>query len=278
VWAEPESVWFVQPGYKSPDDWQYVLSRLKPRTGHIVINTQLLAESDYPRSYRELASNPKYRGKIAYLDPSATSGGATDIADYCYVAKAATANNYWGIISGKDTLLLKEAGANKVAVAQGQRAIGLPVADASILELIKAGAPVKHLYFPGVPHSTQTGEMGVLSSAPHPNAALVFINWFLSKEGQNAVGPILEVSSIRRDVPSSVPDVLLGDIIGGGESKLFTQRQLQTQFTGDLQQSGVLKGLVDGTAEDEFVANYTKFVLGWESKYGGPQDQPLYLS
>lgn len=278
VWAEPESSWYVHPGYKSPDDWQYVLSRLKPRTGHLVVNTKLLAEADYPRTYRQLATDPKYRSKIAYLDPAATSGGATEFADYVYVAKAASAGDYWGMIANQDTLLLKESGANQVAVAQGQRAIGMPIADDAILDLIQAGAPAKHLYLPGVPHSAQTGEMGILSTAQHPNAAMVFVNWFLSKEGQAAVGPILQVASIRRDVPSSVPDVLLGEVIDGGESKLFTERALQTQFAGDLQQSGVLRGLIDGTGQDEFVANYTKFVQGWEARYGGPQDQPLYLA
>jgi ABC-type Fe3+ transport system substrate-binding protein len=28
--------------------------------------------------------------------------------------------------------------------------------------------------------------MGVLKAAQHPNAGLVFINWYLSKEGQDA--------------------------------------------------------------------------------------------
>ncbi len=279
IWSEPESVWFVHPGYKSPNDWQWVLSRLRPRTGHLAVNTHLLPSADYPHSYHELATDPRYRGKIAYLDPSATSGGASEMMAFVYVAKAATPADFWGIIAGQDTLLLKESGANEVAVAQGQRAIGMPVADAAILDLIQAGAPVKHLYFPGVPHVAQSGEMGVLSSAPHPNAALVFVNWFLSKEGQEAVGPILQAASIRTDVASQAPKALDGEVVGGvGESKLFTERPLQTQFWGDLQQSGVLKGLVDGTDQDTFVANYDKFVKEWEARYGGPQSEILYLS
>src|SRR5688572_9647344 len=33
--------------------------------------------------------------------------------------------------------------------------------------------------------SSSAGNMGLLNNAPHPNAARVFINWALSREGQS---------------------------------------------------------------------------------------------
>ena len=34
-----------------------------------MINTKLLQQADYPTSYHQLATDPKYRGKIAWVDP-----------------------------------------------------------------------------------------------------------------------------------------------------------------------------------------------------------------
>ena len=39
------------------------------------------------------------------------------------------------------------------------------------------------------------------NKAPHPNAAKLFINWFLSKEGQNAWCKEIPQNSARTDVP-----------------------------------------------------------------------------
>lgn len=43
-------------------------------------------------------------------------------------------------------------------------------------------------------------------NAPHPNAAKVYLNWYLSQEGQLAVSQILEANSRRLDVPPVRPD------------------------------------------------------------------------
>jgi hypothetical protein len=50
-----------------------------------------------------------------------------------------------------------------------------------------------------------------MKQAPHPNAARVFINWFLSREGQTAYQEIMHtggeyVESMREDIPKdSIP-------------------------------------------------------------------------
>ena len=46
------------------------------------------------------------------------------------------------------------------------------------------------------------GNLALLNRAPHPNAAKVFINWGLSREGQTAWVQIVERNSRRLDVPN----------------------------------------------------------------------------
>ncbi|HWP29503.1 MAG TPA: hypothetical protein VNM50_08185, partial [Chloroflexota bacterium] len=45
------------------------------------------------------------------------------------------------------------------------------------------------------------GSLGLINRAPHPNAAKVFINWLLSKDGQTAYSTALRQASRRLDVP-----------------------------------------------------------------------------
>jgi ABC-type Fe3+ transport system substrate-binding protein len=43
--------------------------------------------------------------------------------------------------------------------------------------------------------------IAVLNKAPHPNAAKLFVNWVLSREGQTAWQKYTEVNSLRMDIP-----------------------------------------------------------------------------
>jgi ABC-type Fe3+ transport system substrate-binding protein len=278
IWSEPDSVWFIQPGYKTPDDWQTVLSRLRPRAGHILVNTKLLPAADFPKSWHELATDPKYKGKIAYMDPTATSGLSTEVALQQYVAKSLTAGDVWGLLSGQDTLLFKQARANQTSVSQGERAVTFPAGDESILNLVTAGAPIKNLYFPATMYYAMTADMAVLKGAQHPNAALVFVNWYLSKEGQDAMGKIQQQASIRRDVSDYLNEGLKGEVVGGGnKGQLIVESPLQTKLATDMQASGIFKLLTDGSSQEAYETAWNNLIKDWESKNGGPQDKPIVL-
>jgi ABC-type Fe3+ transport system substrate-binding protein len=48
---------------------------------------------------------------------------------------------------------------------------------------------------------TGSGHIALFKNAPHPNAAKVYINWFLSKEGQLAWQKYTGGNSFRTDIP-----------------------------------------------------------------------------
>ena len=56
----------------------------------------------------------------------------------------------------------------------------------------------------GQAREVPAGSVGVVDNAPHPNAAAVYLNWLLSKEGQIAWTKVPRVSR-RLDVPSPDP-------------------------------------------------------------------------
>lgn len=75
--------------------------------------------------------------------------------------------------------------------------------------LAEKGIPIKQVSLPRKVPILQASGSGCCISAfadgPHPNAAKLFVNWFLSKEGQTlmqATIPYMDRSSMRSDVPA----------------------------------------------------------------------------
>lgn len=74
--------------------------------------------------------------------------------------------------------------------------------------LAKKGLPLKSWILPrqeGILRATGSGCcISAFDNAPHPNAVKLFVNWFLSKEGQTLTHeliPALDRASLRTDVP-----------------------------------------------------------------------------
>ena len=74
--------------------------------------------------------------------------------------------------------------------------------------LAKKGLPIKQIFLPKQAGLVRAGGSGccisVFSNAPHPSAAKLFVNWFLSKEGQtltHTLVPNIDRSSLRNDIP-----------------------------------------------------------------------------
>jgi ABC-type Fe3+ transport system substrate-binding protein len=88
------------------------------------------------------------------------------------------------------------------AVARGKSAISIGVSYYTYQPFIKAGLPVKSIsnikegYYAG----SGSGNLAIVKNAAHPNAAKVFVNWLLSKEGQSAVTKALGQPTRRFDV------------------------------------------------------------------------------
>jgi ABC-type Fe3+ transport system substrate-binding protein len=74
--------------------------------------------------------------------------------------------------------------------------------------LAKKGLPIKQVLLPKQIGLVRAGGSGccisVFANAPHPNAAKLFVNWFLSKEGQtltHTLIPAIDRQSLRTDLP-----------------------------------------------------------------------------
>jgi iron(III) transport system substrate-binding protein len=188
----------------------------------LVYNTDLV-KRDAIQSYLDL-QRPEWKKKILMHDPSVLGAGANGIS---YLA------TLWDSNRAKDFLntLLKtqEAGITRNYqqqvewVGQGKYAVGLWPNPGQVARYIKAGAPlaVTHLK-EGAVASPAFGCLGVAAKPPHPNAAAVFVNWFLSREGQSLAVKSYELPSARLDVP---PTGILKEFVIAADQKIFVENE-----------------------------------------------------
>jgi iron(III) transport system substrate-binding protein len=145
---------------------------------------------------------PKWKGKLGSFDPRVAGGGGETFLFFYYTPLLGT-KFITRILTETDILLTRDLQQGTDWLAQGKILFyigsGQPVMKAK-----KQGLPVDLL-----PHPLKEGEimgggaccLAVMSKAPHPNAATLFVNWVLSREGQSAWQKYAEVNSLRMDIP-----------------------------------------------------------------------------
>lgn len=167
----------------------------------VITNSTLVKGDEEPKSYKDILS-PRWKGKILVPDPR-TTGGSTP---FFYVPRFYKALDleYYRRLAQLD---VKEWGGNPREairmVARGEFAFYLGGSTDTAAPIIAEGAPVK---FPFLEEGA-TGHLGnvmVAKGAPHPNAARVFVNWLMSKEGQYAYGESSTSTPARKDVPDFI--------------------------------------------------------------------------
>ena len=96
-------------------------------------------------------------------------------------------------------------------LVDGQDKVIMGAQYSGYIEFKAKGAPLAFV-FPetGVPAVSET--YGIVADGPHPNAAQLFMDWFLSPIGQQALAEALLLHSPRPDVPAPAGSVPLKDM------------------------------------------------------------------
>ena len=105
-------------------------------------------------------------------------------------------------LAAQDLFISRDGKQLADALAKGTLAFNLGQSQRFLDPYIKAGIPIKPLVGlkEGLSGSNGFGTVAVMKDAPQSNAAKVYINWLLGKEGQTLYSHALTQGSRRLDV------------------------------------------------------------------------------
>ncbi|MGH7823830.1 MAG: ABC transporter substrate-binding protein [Candidatus Binatia bacterium] len=187
---------FFPPGHKDNDGfWTTMYTTPMIAT----YNTELVKARDVPKSYSDLLE-PMWQGKLA-LDPR-------EIEWYANLRKIWGKEKTRGFFVGltKQNILLREGRTLLTQLlSAGEFSIVVNNYIQNVIEMKDKGAPIEWLFLDPVIESA--GPIGINKSAPHRNAAKLFVDFSLSKEGQELLVKQGR-SSARNDVKGNPRDLI----------------------------------------------------------------------
>jgi iron(III) transport system substrate-binding protein len=175
--------------------------------GSPAYNTQMINPKDY-RSYWDFL-NPKLKGKIGSIDIRKLRGVGPSM-QYLYYHPELGAEFVRRFYQEMDVSMSGDFRQAMDWLAAGKVAVLLPMQSSGTAKAKVQGLPVEefdtHHFKEGVNISSAYGQLALMNRAPHPNAAKVFVNWLLSREGQTTLQKTMSTpgdakNSRRIDVP-----------------------------------------------------------------------------
>ena len=176
---------------------EYVMTDLFVNTDHV--------DPAKIQSWKDLLK-PEYKGKIGSFDPR--RGGAGQ-AIARYLLQIFDEELVVKLYKGQNVAFVRDHRQVAEWAARGTYPIVLGAVQSMIEKFRKEGFPLVRVFPKDGPGSLLGGfsTIAMFKGAPHSNAARVFLNWFASKEGQQAYSAAVLEPSRRLDVPTSgLPD------------------------------------------------------------------------
>jgi len=204
-----ESLWWKgQHSYLDPEH-QYVLRYTgTPQYGSIAYNSNLVDPKEFKSFWDFL--NPKWKGKILVRDLRAPGPGGLASRVLYYHPKVGP-DFIRRLLTEMDVTFFRNIRQSIDWLGKGRYAICFFCHRGFLRQAKLQGLPVGMFgaMKEGVGLSVQAGTLSLMNRAPHPNAARVFINWYLSREGQLT---LLRATAKAGGAGGNTPDSLRIDI------------------------------------------------------------------
>jgi iron(III) transport system substrate-binding protein len=204
---DPIEPWLTLPEVKDPKQWwgghlwvdnakRFVYMFQAYLSEVIWYNTELVKPAEI-RSLDDFL-NPKWKGKIGYLDPR-TPGAGDSTWSFLWKVKG---EDYLKRLVAQDLYLGRDQRILAESLAKGRVAVMIGNSYYSYLPFIKAGLPIKTLptLKEGNYGTGGSGNLAIIKAPARPNSTKVFVNWLLGREGQEIVSRALGQATRRLDV------------------------------------------------------------------------------
>ncbi len=164
-------------------------------------NTKLVSRQDLPKTYEDLLK-PRWKGRMG-MDTKAYNWFAS-VIKHMGEKKGL---EFMKKLGEQNILFRTGRTLNAQLVGAGEVQLGIAVYNQRIEEMKEKGAPVEWLALePVVP---EIHPLSLSAHAPHPNAARLFLDYLLSKEGQEVIASFFRIPS-RSDVEPRIPAMRKG--------------------------------------------------------------------
>jgi iron(III) transport system substrate-binding protein len=141
-------------------------------------NTKLIPPSSAPKTLKDLI-DPQWKGKMAITSTTTGSRWIGNVVE-------TLGREFLEKFADQDISVQDMAPASLInLVASGEIPLSPTIFDANVTLAKRKGAPVE--WRPLEPVVTTVGSAGLLAKAPNPHTALLFIDFLLSKEGQQLI-------------------------------------------------------------------------------------------
>jgi len=169
-------------------------------TNQIWINTDLVKEGEI-KTIDDLL-DPKWKGRISTADPR-QGAMYLPMTALKLNGREDAIRKFW---TDQQPAIIRDRRQAPEALIRGRYAIGVGVLIQVIQEFWAQGVGknVKNLEMTELAYQP-SDTVQVYNKAPHPNAAKLFANWILTKEGQTAWATHVKYNSSRNDVPVADP-------------------------------------------------------------------------
>jgi ABC-type Fe3+ transport system substrate-binding protein len=199
-------------------DKKLAFSHMRNVNHGVWVNTEMV-KLDEIKSVDDLLK-PQWRGKFVVADPRQ---GAS------YLTMTTLRLNGRGdavqkLLQDQEPNIIRDRRQAVEAVVRGRFPIAIGLLVAVVNEFKNQGVGVGVKQPDMIEMDYQPSDCTFLfNKAPHPNAAKLFINWFLTKEGGTAYAQNVKVNSARLDAPVADPDSMPK---AGVEYKMRNQEEI----------------------------------------------------
>ena len=178
----------------------------------VMLNTNLVKPADEPQTWQDFL-DPKWKGKIIAVDPRVGGNGqVTQIALYDKFGRSFTEK-----FAAQNPTLVRDPPVSQRRLAQGEFSILLPFNASEFGQL--QGLPVKAMVpKEGAPYVVNM--LAMLKNAPHPNAARLFMDFYISDEMQllsSAEGSEASTGLISDKLPAGQRKLLEAPLLGSAD-------------------------------------------------------------